>query len=166
MIHRDLKLPKREIKEVWYCITINYAWVKLTFVSGLPSACSRKILWGPVYAKAHFRGHARSCPLYMYMYIVQPCLFRGFKHVAVCRLSAKSTKIGPLEKFLLYNIHLHTAIKVIYFSSLSTFQASSSQSLQSPAAISGSTSGVGTGSERPFPPSNGLTFSCWLHFTK
>jgi hypothetical protein len=114
LIHRDL--PKREM-EVWYCITINYAWVKLTFVSGLPSACSRKILWGPVYAKAHFRGHARSCPLYMYMYIVQPCLFRGFKHVAVCRLSAKSTKIGPLEKFLLYCIHLHTAIKVIYFSS-------------------------------------------------
>jgi hypothetical protein len=35
--------------------------------------------------------------------------------------------------------------------------------VQSPSSLSVSTSGVGYGSERLFPPNNGLTFSCWFY---
>ena len=38
--------------------------------------------------------------------------------------------------------------------------------VQSPSSLSVSTSGVGYGSERLFPPNNGLTFSCWFYISR
>lgn len=33
-------------------------------------------------------------------------------------------------------------------------------------AVTGNTTGIGGGGERPFPPSNGLTFSTWIFFSR